>query len=142
MPTHKRRSLKHHNMYLLNFGHPISPEHLDDLWTRFEVAVQQVVPIPVHWREDASFVKQAAAAMDEAGLDNHRLQTGSVLVNLPGHSAIAAVLLAELHGRIGHFPAVIRWQAAHDGAVSVYQIAEILNLNQIRHEARQQRGRS
>lgn len=127
-------------MYLLNFGHPISPEHLEDLRTRFEVAVQQVVPIPVHWREDASFAELAAEALDKAGLNTHRLQTESTLINLPGHSAVAAALLAELHGRIGHFPAVIRWQAAHDGAVSAYVIAEVLNLNKIRHQARQQRG--
>ncbi len=45
---------------------------------------------------------------------------------------------AELHGRIGHFPAIIRLRS-RPGPVTTYEVAELLNLQSIREEARKHR---
>ncbi len=61
-----------------------------------------------------------------------------LLVNPPGFAPAAFVLLAELHGRIGHFPALIRLRPK-PGPVTTYEVAEIPNLQSIREEARRRR---
>ena len=66
-----------------------------------------------------------------------------MLIILPGHSLIAAALLAAallavLHGRIGHFPAVARLTRA-PGPVARFAVAEIVNLQELREESRHNR---
>src|SRR5436189_17759 len=56
----------------------------------------------------------------------------------PGYTPAAFVLLAELHGRIGHFPSLIRLRPK-PGPVTTYEVAELLNLQAIREEARLRR---
>lgn len=51
---------------------------------------------------------------------------------------MAFVLLAELHGRIGHFPTLIRLRPK-PGPVTMYEVAELLNLQTIRETARTRR---
>jgi hypothetical protein len=58
--------------------------------------------------------------------------------HLPTLSIIAALVLAEIHRRGGHFPAVLRLKPVRDAALPQYEIAEILNLEQLRQAARQQ----
>jgi len=62
-----------------------------------------------------------------------------VILNLPGYAPAAAVVLAEIHGRIGHFPSVIRLKPAAGSAVTKYEVAEIINLQEIRETARTKR---
>jgi hypothetical protein len=47
----------------------------------------------------------------------------------------AFLLLAEIHGRIGHFPTLIRMRPQH-GSVTTYEVIELLNLQTIRDAAR------
>ncbi|MGH9546163.1 MAG: CRISPR-associated protein Csx15 [Terriglobales bacterium] len=42
------------------------------------------------------------------GLPATEWQQVPLLLNLPSLSVIASMVLAEIHGRIGHFPAVMR----------------------------------
>jgi hypothetical protein len=62
-----------------------------------------------------------------------------MLVNLPSLNVIAALLLAELHGRCGYFPAVLRLQPIPHTTPPQFAVAEILNLQQVREAARQRR---
>ena len=52
----------------------------------------------------------------------------------------AAVLLAELHGRMGHFPAIVRRKPSTETSVTVYAVAEVIDLAQVRDRARRHRG--
>jgi hypothetical protein len=61
------------------------------------------------------------------------------MINPPGYAPAAFVLLAELHGRIGHFPTLIRLRPGHGSAVTTFEVAELLNLQTIRDESRKQR---
>lgn len=49
------------------------------------------------------------------------------------------VQLAELHGRIGHFPVLIRLRPVADSVPTRYEVAELLNLQAIREQARYRR---
>jgi len=81
---------------------------------------------------------QITAIVDTVGLTSEEWQTLPLLINPPGYAAAAFVLLAELHGRIGHFPSLIRLHPKPDPVTS-YEVAEMLNLQAIREAARKRR---
>jgi hypothetical protein len=56
-----------------------------------------------------------------------------------GNAPAAFVLLAELHGRIGHFPALIRLRPLPGSTPTTYEVAELINLQAIREDARRRR---
>jgi len=62
-----------------------------------------------------------------------------LLVVLPSLNFIAAALLAELHGRMGYFPPIVRTRPVADVLPRRYEVAEILDLQSIREQARKQR---
>ncbi len=45
-------------------------------------------------------------------------------------------LLAELHGRMGYFPAIVRIRPVVDSLPPRYEVAEIINLQNVRETAR------
>src|SRR5205814_2912181 len=77
--------------------------------------------------------------VDATGLSSEEWQTSPLLINPPGYAPAAFVLLAELHGRIGHFPSLIRLRPK-SGPVTAYEVAELLNLQAIREQARMRRS--
>jgi len=58
-------------------------------------------------------------------------RTCPLLINPPGYAPAAFVLLAELHGRIGSFPTLIRIRPKA-GPVPAYEVTELLNLQAVR----------
>jgi hypothetical protein len=61
------------------------------------------------------------------------------LVNPPSLNFIAVVLLAELHGRCSYFPAHLRLRPVQGSVPPRYEVAEVLNLQAVREEARRRR---
>ncbi len=82
--------------------------------------------------------QQIVAIVNAVGLTSEEWQTRQVLINPPGFAPAAFVLLAELHGRMGHFPTLVRLRPKA-GPVTVYEVAELLNLQTIRETARTRR---
>lgn len=126
-------------MLLLNFTHPLSPAQLVQLAELTGQPVDRTVGEMVHFDPQAPLHAQILAVVDRLDLDSTTWQTTAIVVNLPGHAAAAATLLAELHGRMGHFPAILRVRPVADSAVTQYEIAEVLNLQAIRERARTRR---
>jgi len=77
--------------------------------------------------------------MASVPLTAEQWQTEPILVNLPSLNFIAALLLAELHGRMGYFPAIIRLRSVEGSTPTRYEVAEILNLETVRGAARKKR---
>jgi len=125
-------------MLLLNFSHPLTDVQLAAIAENAGLSIQEVREIPVQFDLGLSFVTQAAALVDSAGLTPRACQTQPLLINIHGNATIAAVMLAELHGRAGHFPAIIRLKPA-EGPLGVYEFAEIINMEALRIAARQRR---
>jgi hypothetical protein len=57
-------------------------------------------------------------------------------VVLPSLNFIAALLLAELHGRMGYFPPVVRTRPVEGSLPRRFEVAEILDLQGRRETAR------
>lgn len=83
--------------------------------------------------------EQVAALAGNMGLSPQQWQTAVIVVNLPWFAPATGALLAELHGRMGHFPAILRLRPVADTTPTRYEVAEIVNLNDVRDAARHKR---
>jgi len=126
-------------MLLLNFYHPLTPEHLAQVEALSSQAVQRVGDLPAQFDVMQPFAPQVIALVDAAGLTATEWQTLSLLVNPPSLNVIAVTLLAELHGRMGYFPSMLRLRTAAGRVPSRFEVAEIINLQAVRERARERR---
>ncbi len=126
-------------MILLNFSHPITPAQQQQIEDITGQPLAQIISVPTHFDNSQPFLPQFDRLMDQITLSPAQWQTEPILVNLPSLNFIAAMLLAELHGRMGYFPPILRSRPVNDSLPPHYEIAEILNLNHIREQARARR---
>ncbi len=125
-------------MLILNFTHPLTAEQRAQIEVLANTSIEEVRTIPVQIDQAEPLEPQTTAIVDAVGLSSEEWQTRTLLINPPGYAPAAFVLLAELHGRIGHFPTLIRLRPK-PGPVTTYEVAELLNLQTIREAARRRR---
>ncbi len=125
-------------MLILNFTHPLIPEQREQIEVLAHASIDEIRTIPVQIDQNEPLEPQITAIVDAVGLSSEEWQTRSLLINPPGYAPAAFVLLAELHGRIGLFPTLIRLRPK-SGPVTTYEVAELLNLQTIREIARRRR---
>lgn len=127
-------------MIVVNFGHPLTDDQRAQVEALAEHAVERVIDVPTHFDDGLPFAPQAATLVERAGLTPREWQTLPLVVNLPSYGPIVAVLLAYLHGLLGHFPTVVRLRATQSGTLARFEVAEFLSLNDVRSAARQDRS--
>lgn len=127
-------------MLLLNFSHPLTAAQMLQTEALAGQPIQRVIELPVQFDNDAPFLPQLAALAAKIPLSPAELQTESILVNLPALNFIAGLLLAELHGRMGYFPSILRFRPEPDALPPRYEVSEILNLQAVRNAARTHRN--
>jgi hypothetical protein len=126
-------------MILLNFSHPLTDDQLAQVEAMTGKSVAEVRGEMAEFDHQAPFAEQVRALAGCVGLSPEEWQTMPLLVNLPGYAPGAAALLAELHGRMGHFPAVLRLSPMEGSVLAHYEVAEVINLRYIRDQARKER---
>ena len=126
-------------MLILNFTHPLTDEHRAQIETLAGIVIDEIRTIPVQIDQSRALEDQIIAIVDATGFTAQEWQTRQLLINPPGYAPAAFVLLAELHGRIGHFPTLIRLRPKANSPVTTYEVAELLNLQTIRDAARTRR---
>jgi hypothetical protein len=126
-------------MILLNYSHPFTPAHLAQIEALAGKKIARV--IEAHSQIDAqqSLVPQVVALADQTQLTPLEWQSEELLINPPSLNFIAVALLAELHGRCGYFPAMLRTRPVPNSTPPRYEAAEIINLQAVRDEARKRR---
>jgi hypothetical protein len=125
-------------MLLLNFSHPLT----DFQRAQLEALVGEALDtrdLVAQLDHARPFAEQAAQLADSAGLSAVEWQTTPLLVNLPALAPAAAAFLAELHGRMGYFPSIVRIRPVAGSNPPAYEVAEIINLQAVRDVARQRR---
>jgi hypothetical protein len=125
-------------MLILNFSHPLTNDQRAQIESLANTSIEEVRTIRVQINQEDPLEPQITAIVDAVGLSSEDWQTHPLLINPPGYAPAAFVLLAELHGRIGHFPSLIRLRPK-PGPVTSYEVAELLNLQSIREAARRLR---
>ena len=126
-------------MILVNFSHPLSTSQRAEVEALTGQPLTRVLELPVQFDNENSFLSQLNSLMTRLNLSPVELQTEPVLVNLPSLNFIAGLVLAELHGRMGYFPPILRLRPVAGSLPPRYEVAEILNLQAVRDAARTQR---
>ena len=122
------------NQLLVNFGHPLADVAETELETfigPFDTCV-----VRVQLDLEAPLAEQVTAAIDAAGISSETWQTRGIVLNLPGVSLAAALVVTEVAGRMGTQPRVIQLSRAEDG---VFHVAGIIDLMRVRGAARASR---
>ncbi len=127
-------------MILLNFSHPLTPAQLDSIRQMIAEPLERVLAAPVQFDHQHSFLPQLEALMAKIDLSPEEWQTASLLINPPSLNFITALLLAEIHGRTGYFPPIVRLRPVKDALPPRYEVAEVLNLQAVRDAARLKRS--
>jgi hypothetical protein len=126
-------------MLLLNFSHPLTPEQQAQAEQLTGQKIEQVIELAVQFDNEQPFLPQLQALAAQIPLSAEELQTAAILLNPPALNFITALLLAELHGRMGYFPPVLRLKPVTDSLPPRYAVAEVLNLQAVRDAARKSR---
>lgn len=121
-------------MLILNFTHPLTAEHRTNFEELAQAAIDELRVIPVQIDQGQPLEEQIRATVETAHLTADEWRTRPLLINPPGYAPVAFVLLAELHGRPGHFPSLIRIRPKA-GPLPTYEVAELLNLQAISEKA-------
>jgi hypothetical protein len=127
------------DVIIINFGHPIPSEQLARLEELTDEDSQKILDIPVQFDNQRPFALQVRELVDQIPLSAEAWQVEAILVNPPSLNFISLALLAELHGRMGYFPAHIRIHPVPDSVPPRFEVAEILNLQEMRDGARLRR---
>ncbi len=126
-------------MNLLNLSHPLTAQQLEQIQALAGQPVRAIIEARVQFDLNEPFTAQAVRLLDDLGIAPQSWQGEPWLVLLPSLNYIAAVVLAELHGRMGHFPAIVRLRPVPNAVVTEFEVAELINLEQVRQAARARR---
>lgn len=127
-------------MILLNFSHPLTTPQLEGIASLTGGPIDQVLPLSIHFDQGAPFLLQLQDVLARVPLSAEQWQTAALIVNLPSLNTITALLLAELHGRMGYFPPILRLRPVEGAMPPRFEPAEIINLQAVRDNARKSRS--
>jgi hypothetical protein len=126
-------------MILLNFSHPLTPEQVQRIGELIGQPLARVMEVPTQLDHERPFDEQVRELVDGVGLSSVEWQTAPLIINPPGYAPAAVALLAELHGRMGYFPAIVRLRPVPDSNPVQFEVAEVINLQAVRDRARERR---
>lgn len=120
---------------LINFSHPFTLEQVKQTQKLAGVTDIRLVEKMAKFDDTQHFALQARWLVEEIDLSPAEWQSTPILVNLPSFNYIAALVLAELHGRMGFFPSIVRLRQVI-GVAPGWEVAEIFNLQTVRDASR------
>lgn len=124
---------------VLNFHQPITPPQREQLEKVADAKVLDIIEppsLPVRLEEGRSFVEQARELLDEMALTPEEWRTLPLAVNLPGFAPLAAVLVAQLQGRMSRLPHILRMRPTAADR-TMFEVAEVIELQRARDEAQE-----
>lgn len=127
-------------MILLNFSHPLTEKHLVQIESLTGQKMGRLIELNSQVDHQQPLVPQVVALVDQVGFTPEEWQTLPLLINPPSLNVIVTVLLAELHGRCGYFPAILRLRPVEGCIPPQFEVAEVLNLQSVRDKARKKRN--
>lgn len=126
---------------IVNFsGHPVLPGQKKAIEKLMHWQGTEVIDVPLgNVPEDRHFVVAIEKAVDSIDISPKEWQELPMVVIPAGYSAVWAIVQSILHGRLGHFPDVVRLRPSSPLSAEKFEVAEIMNLHQVRHQSRDKR---
>jgi hypothetical protein len=124
---------------VLNFSsHPLLPGRQQAIQARLGWPAVEVIEAGLdNIGEGKAFVAELLRYVENIPLTPEEWQSQPLVVVAAGYAPAWAVILAELHGRLGYFPDMVRLRPAK--AEEKFELAEIISLRDIRNQARSRR---
>jgi hypothetical protein len=116
-------------MLLLNFGSKIGQIEIEQINALSHDKITEWVYLPVDPYNQAPFQQQLSGLYKKAKLTNEDFMKQTLVLNLPASALNAAIILADIHGRTGKFPLVIRLRPAMFGIRVRSDVVDLLDLN-------------
>lgn len=126
-------------MIVLNFSHPLTEAQCSQLEDLTGQLIETTIHRQASFDNDRPFGPQVVDLTNGCELNGDAWQTKPILVVPPALNAIAVLLLAELHGRMGYFPPCLRLRPLENSVPTRYEVAEVLDLQGQREAARRER---
>lgn len=123
-------------LVIVNFSHPLIEAQREQIEALAGRPVERIIDVATHFVDDRSYAEQVQDLAAAARLSAGEWQTLPLLINLPGFAPVVAVLLAHLHGLMGHFPTILRLRPVAGSTPARFEVAEAVNLQQARDQAR------
>jgi hypothetical protein len=120
---------------VLNFAHHLTMQHQTQIEELSNTTIENIISISTLINEVEPLEPQIASLIEAVDQSIHDWHKRDILLNPPGYTPAAILLLTEIHGRIGHFPTLIRMRPKHT-SVTTYEVIQLLNLQTIRDAAR------
>lgn len=125
-------------MIVINFAHVISEQQQQQIETLTGQPITKLIALPVQIDNQQPLMAQVEALLAGVELTQAEWESG-ILINPPGYAPIVPLVLAHIHGRAGHFPAMIQIRPVANSTPTRYEVADVINLQSIREQARRQR---
>lgn len=113
---------------LLNFAHPLTDAQKDQIVALTGQVIERLIEVPSQIDVQKPLLPQIVVMANATGLQHWEWKSYDFVVNLPSLNFSAAAMLAELHGRMGYFPPVLRLRPVAGATPPRYEVAEILDL--------------
>ena len=123
-------------MIILNFAHPLTDSQIKQIESNLNIKIKAVKEVHVQFNHDEPFEPQIRKLILEIGFSPYEWQTEPILIVPPSLNTIAVALLSALHGLMGYFPPIIRLKPVKDAIPPRFEVAEIINLQNIREKFR------
>ena len=123
---------------IINFAHPLTESQLAQISMLTGRNVSTVINSPVQLDLNSDVVAQTRSAVDAVPLNPEQWQNEPFVVNLPGLSSAAAIVIADIHGRCGYFPSICQIRRTN-GDLPEFEVSQIIALQSVREDARTSR---
>lgn len=123
-------------MIILNFSHPLTDEQIKQIESLTGRKVQTIHQIPTNFDNRFPFATQVMNLINSCNLTPKEWQTLPILIVPPSYNFIAVTLIAALQGIMGYFPPIIRLRQKENTIPPRFEVAEIINLQELREKMR------
>jgi hypothetical protein len=126
-------------LIVINFSHPLTDDQKAQLENLTGEEVKDVRELQALFDNEKPFAPQTKRLVGKCGLSTEEWQTERILIVPPSLNFIAVTLIAELHGRMGYFPPIVRIRPVEGAVPPKFEVAEIIDLQAVRDRARRER---
>lgn len=119
-------------MIVLNFAHPLNQTQVKQLEDLCLDTVEEI-RIPVQLDLEQPVDNQIQQIVNGIGWSIEQWQKQEYLVIPPSLSTASAVLIADILGRSGALPLIVRSKMVGEGVFSRWEIAEIVSLESVKN---------
>jgi len=125
-------------MIVINFSHPFSAEQLAQIEDVLGAPPEQIITVPVQLNlagTDDELLGQIAQLLEQVNLTPLQWYQEDIVINLPRHNLVTALVLARLHGLMGYWPPVLRMRPVPGTQPPRLEVVGCLDLAAVRAAA-------